>query len=152
MLLVLFAAIDYAIQRWLFIRDNRMTLTEVKREMRENYGDPHVRGERRAERKRIAQSAGLVGPNSANFWIEGPDGAIGIAYKPELSGVPVVAAKATGENARTFLATARENGIAITQAPDVFPILVEKGKVGDAIPRDTFQRIAQLLVRAGFSG
>ncbi|MGP9822696.1 EscU/YscU/HrcU family type III secretion system export apparatus switch protein [Salinarimonas sp. NSM] len=151
-LVILFAAIDYAIQRWLFTRDNRMTLTEVKREMRENYGDPHVRGERNAERKRIAQTAGLTGPNAANLWIAGPDGAIGITYKPERSGVPVVAAKAAGEAARGFLARAREAGIAVTEAPDVFGTLVAQGKVGQAIPRETFQRVAQLLVRAGFSG
>lgn len=151
-LLILFAAVDYAVQRWLFTRDNRMTLTEVKREMKENFGDPHVRGERRAERKRLAQSAGLTGPNAANFWVAGPDGAIGLAYKPEQSGVPVVAAKAAGEAARALLAKAREAGIAVGENPAVFAALAREGRVGEAIPRQTFESVAQMLVRAGFSG
>lgn len=151
-LLVLFAAIDYVIQRWLFTRDNRMTLTEVKREMKENFGDPHVRGERNAERKRIAQSAGLTGPKAANFWVVGPGGAVGITYKPQQSGVPVVAAKAVGETARAFLAQARENAVASAEIPDLYETLAREGRVGQAIPRKTFQRVAQALVRAGFSG
>lgn len=151
-LLVLFAAVDYAVQRWLFTRDNRMTLTELKREMKENFGDPHVRGERRAERKRLSQSAGLTGPNAANFWIVGPDGAIGLTYRPERSGVPIVAAKAAGEAARAFLAKARETGIAVGENPAVFAVLAKEGRVGDAIPRPTFEAVAQMLVRAGFSG
>lgn len=151
-LLVLFAAIDYVVQRWLFTRDNRMTLTEVKREMKESFGDPHVRGERKAERKRLADAAGLTGPNATDLWIAGPDGAVGIAYKPEQSGVPVVAAKALGTAAEAYLEAAREKEKAVTQNPDLYALLAESGRVGQAIPRDTFQRVAQELVRAGFSG
>jgi len=151
-LLIVFAAVDYVIQRGLFTRDNRMTLTEVKREMKENFGDPHVRGERKAERKRLAQSAGLTGPNAANFWVAGPDGAIGLTYRPERSGVPIVAAKAAGDTARALLAKAREAGVAVGENPAVFAALVKDGRVGDAIPRPTFEAVAQMLVRAGFSG
>lgn len=151
-LLIVFAAIDVAIARWMFTRDNRMTLTEVKREMKENFGDPHVRGERQAERKRVAQMAGLVGPNNANLWIVGADGVVGITYKPEESGVPIVAAKAAGDAAARVLAQAREKGVAVAQDEGLFAALREKGKVAQPIPRETYGTIAQALVRAGFSG
>lgn len=153
LLLVVFAAVDVVIARWSFIRDNRMTLTEMKREMKESYGDPHVRGERDAERKRIAQMAGLVGPNAANLWIVGPDGAFGIAYKPEESGVPIVAVKAAGAAVSGALEQARARGVEIMTDEALFAALREgSARVGQPIPRATYGAVAQALVRAGFSG
>jgi type III secretion protein U len=151
-LLIIFAAIDFVITRWLFTRDNKMTLTEMKREMKESFGDPHVLGERYQIRKEMAETAGLVGPNAANLWIAGPDGMIGIAYKPEQSGVPIVAAKGVGENFPIFREKARENGVAIAEEPALFETLLKSAKIGQPIPRETFTEIAQCLVRAGFSG
>jgi type III secretion protein U len=151
-LLIIFAAIDFVITRWLFNRDNKMTLTEMKREMKESFGDPHVRGERDQIRKEMAETAGLVGPNAANLWIAGPDGMIGIAYKPEQSGVPIVAAKGVGDNFPIFRERARENGVVITEEPALFETLIKSAKIGQPIPRETFTEVAQCLVRAGFSG
>lgn len=151
-LLVLFAAIDFVISRALFTRDNKMTLTEMKREMKEAFGDPHVRGQRDQIRKEMAETAGLVGPNAANLWIAGPEGMVGITYKPEQSGVPIFAAKGIGANAGTFRARAMENGVAIAENPTLFEALLRSGRVGQPIPRETFNEVAQALVRAGFSG
>jgi type III secretion protein U len=151
-LIILFAAIDFVVTRWLFKRDNMMTLTEMKREMKESFGDPHVRGERDQIRKEMAETAGLVGPNAANLWIAGPDGMIGIAYKPEESGVPIVAAKGVGENFPLFRERARENGVTIAEDPTLFATLLKSAKIGQPIPRETFTEVAQALVRAGFSG
>lgn len=151
-LLVLFAAVDYLISRALFTRDNKMTLTEMKREMKEAFGDPHVRGQRDQIRKEMSETAGLVGPNAVNLWIAGEDGAVGIAYRPERSGVPVLAAKAIGESAATFRARAMESGVAIAEDPALFAALLNGGRVGQPIPRDTFNDVAHTLVRAGFSG
>lgn len=151
-LLVIFAAIDFVISRALFTRDNKMTLTEMKREMKEAFGDPHVRGQRDQIRKEMAETAGLVGPNAANLWIAGPEGMVGVTYKPEQSGVPIFAAKGLGENAAAFRARALENGVAIAENPSLFEALLRGGRVGQPIPRDTFNDVAQALVRAGFSG
>jgi type III secretion protein U len=151
-LLIIFAAIDFVITRWLFTRDNKMTLTEMKREMKESFGDPHVRGERDQIRKEMAEKAGLVGPNAANLWIAGPDGMIGITYKPEESGVPIVAAKGVGENFPLFRERAMEKGVAIAEDPALFATLIKSAKIGQPIPRESFTDVAQALVRAGFSG
>ncbi|TVR08121.1 MAG: EscU/YscU/HrcU family type III secretion system export apparatus switch protein [Salinarimonadaceae bacterium] len=151
-LLVIFAAFDFVISRALFTRDNKMTLTEMKREMKEAFGDPHVRGQRDQIRKEMAETAGMVGPNAANLWIAGPEGMVGIAYKPEQSGVPIFAAKGLGENAAAMRARAAENGVAIAENPALFDALLREGRVGQPIPRDTFNDVAQALVQAGFSG
>lgn len=151
-LVILFAAIDFIVSRVLFKRDNMMTQTEMKREMKESFGDPHVRGERNRIRKEMSDTAGLVGPKAANLWIAGPNGMIGIAYKPEQSGVPMLAAKALADNETRAREVAHENGIAIENNPELFKILITDGKIGQPIPRESFTEVAQALVRAGFSG
>ena len=151
-LVLLFAVIDFAISRIMFIRDNKMTQTEMKREMKESFGDPHVRGERNRIRKEIADTAGLVGPKAANLWIAGAAGMVGIAYKPDLSGVPMLAAKALGDNEARARGLAQENDVAIDNNPELFKMLITQGKIGQPIPRDSFTEVAQALVRAGFSG
>ncbi|MGY6570984.1 MAG: EscU/YscU/HrcU family type III secretion system export apparatus switch protein [Salinarimonas sp.] len=151
-LIILFAAIDFVVSRVLFLRDNKMTQTERKREMKESFGDPHVRGERKRVQKEMADTAGLVGPRAANLWIAGPGGVMGVAYKPEQSGVPIVAAKGLADNEARMRATAAETGAAIIDDPELFAMLAEKGKIGKPIPRDSFTKAAQALVRAGFSG
>ena len=44
--------LDVLIQRWLFLRDMKMSATELKREFKEQEGDPHVKGAHRRQRHR----------------------------------------------------------------------------------------------------
>jgi type III secretion protein U len=152
LLLLVAAAIDLLISRWLFTRDNKMTLTEMKREQKEDYGSPEVRSARRAERNRMSQGAGLTGLNAANMFVQGRDGIVGIAYKPQLSGVPIVAAKAMRINMDEFINNANERGIRIIQDPALAASLMKTGRVGEPIPRDTFTPVARALIQAGFTG
>ena len=151
-MIIIFAAIDFVVSRILFMRDNMMTQTEMKREMKESFGDPHVRGERKRVQKEMSDTAGLVGPKAANLWVAGPGGVMGVAYKPEQSGVPIVAAKGLADNEARMRETAAETGAAVIDDPELFAMLAENGKIGKPIPRDSFTRAAQVLVRAGFSG
>lgn len=151
-LMLTFAGIDFFLSRWLFTRDNMMSLTEMKKESKEDSGDPHVRSARNRERKKAGESAGLTGTNAMNIVFLGPGIAIGVTYKPERSGVPLVAVKrADKPGAAELLKIARERGVPIVEDADTATKLL-KGLVGDAIPRDTFTPVAQALVRNKVTG
>lgn len=47
LIIIVAAAVDIKISRALFMRDNKMTKTEAKREQKDLYGDPEVRSARR---------------------------------------------------------------------------------------------------------
>lgn len=149
-MMIVFSAIDLLISRWLFKRDNRMSLTELKREQKEDYGDPHIRAARNAERRKAAQGAGLTGMNAMNIVFAGKGTAVGVAYKPQMSGVPIVAVK-RAENGAELLKVARQKGVAIVENADLVAQLL-KGRIGEPIPRETFQSVAQALVGAGITG
>lgn len=149
LLLIVAAAVDVAIQRWLFNRDQKMTLTEVKKEQKDDSGDPHVRAARRRIRNEMAQTAGLVGMNQANLLLVGEGMVVAITYKPDLVGVPIIAAKARGDAAsRDMIARGRERGIAIHGDANLTPKLIGT-PVGDSIPRDLFSTVAQILIKYG---
>ncbi len=56
--LLVFALADMALQRWLFLRDQRMTRSEMKRERKEQEGDPHIRSTRRQLHRGLARGEG----------------------------------------------------------------------------------------------
>jgi type III secretion protein U len=149
MILLVSASLDLLISRWLFKRDNMMTLTEIKREQKEQFGDPHVRSARRADRQRMAQAAPLIGFNKANLIMVGPGGAVAITYKPEILGVPVVSAKTSAEGIGDFRTRAAERGLPVIEDAETTAELLKGGRVGDPIPRSTFTNVARALLRSG---
>jgi type III secretion protein U len=147
-LLLVAAAIDLPVSRWLFRRDQMMTLTEFKKEQKEDNGDPDVNAQRRRLRQEASQSAGLVGINKAAIVVLNNEVLIALTYKPEILGVPIVAAKGTGAMASGLLATARERELPIIEDPELAELL-RAGKLGEPIPRETYGPVARILNSLG---
>jgi flagellar biosynthesis protein FlhB len=90
--------VDYGYQRWQFIRDKRMTKSEVKREYREEEGDPH----QRAARKRMA--SGEDDPREhfpnikrSSLALKDFDGRIVVlVYRPNRAPTPLTLLRAAG--------------------------------------------------------
>ena len=59
LIFIFFAMFDVGIQRWLFLREMRMTQTEMKRERKDMDGDPIIRQELRSQQAEMAQGGGV---------------------------------------------------------------------------------------------
>lgn len=151
-LVIIAGFVDLFVSRWLFKRDNRMSLTEVKKEQKEDNGDPHVMNARREARRQMAEAAPLIGTKMANLYVHGDGVIVGITYRPDLSGVPIIAVKGRDEMISVYLDLAREKGVASQENPDLAKLLSKAGPVGERIPPDSYDMVAQALLRAGFSG
>jgi type III secretion protein U len=147
-LLLVAAAIDIPVSRWLFRRDQMMTLTEFKKEQKEDSGDPDVNAQRRRLRREASESAGLIGIGKAAVVIVSPNFLVALTYKPDILGVPIIAARGTGSLASGLLATARERSLPIIDDTELAAML-ESAKIGDAIPRETYGPVARLLNSLG---
>lgn len=152
LLLLIGAVVDFAIQRMLFIQQHRMTLTEMKQERKEDSGDPHVAAQRRRIRNEMAQTAGLVGINQAAVIFLGKDMLAAVSYKPDLAGVPFVAAKGDGDKARDLLARAKANNTPIINDAMIAETIMKEGRVGDIIPKELFSPVARNLISLGLIG
>ncbi|WIW50387.1 EscU/YscU/HrcU family type III secretion system export apparatus switch protein (plasmid) [Bradyrhizobium sp. 62B] len=140
---------DLLIQRWLFLRDMRMTESEAKRESKEQGGNPQVKGEHRRLRREAAIELPL-GVNQATLILTGPAKLIGLRYVRGQTGVPVLVCRAEGELASQLLDRARALHLTIIPDPVLAGQLIRKGIMGKAVPMDCFEGVAKAVIAAGF--
>jgi len=95
-----FAVVDVLLERASWRRRLRMNFEEIKREHKQNEGDPQLRGRRRqAHRNLVRGSIGSV--KDAAFVIANPAHvAVALAYRPPDVAVPRVLVRALGDGAR----------------------------------------------------
>lgn len=140
--------VDVLIQRWLFLRDMKMSATEMKREFKEQAGDPHVRGAHRRHRQESAQMP-RTGLKRATILIRGRGVAVGLRYVPGEGGVPIIVCRAKGDQADVMIEAATELGI--PRAPDhgLASALAKKVAPGSPLPNRFFDRAARAIHNAG---
>ncbi|WPB57948.1 EscU/YscU/HrcU family type III secretion system export apparatus switch protein [Xylophilus sp. GOD-11R] len=143
-LFIVFGAIDYGIQRAMFIRDHRMSEDEVKRENKEQNGNPEVK----QTRKELAQElllgdAPAAAVKSANMVVANPiHFAVAIHY--QRGGVPQVVAKGRDDVALQIRALAELHHVPVIVNPPLARTLY-KVPLGSGIPRECFQMVGLML-------
>ena len=139
---------DIGLQRWLFMRDQRMGVSERKRERKDMDGDPHVRGERRRIMREALRLAAGLGVRRANIIIYGGGLTVGLRYKIKDMPAPMTVCRGRDERARSILAEAGRLGIAASEDAELAKFLY-KVPLGQIVPSTLFQMIVQALRRAG---
>ena len=135
---------DYAIQRWQFMKGQRMSKDEVKREYKESEGDPMLKSERMRQAREDAQNA-RSGLGHAKAILANPTHyAVAIAYEPGIYDVPVVVARGADLDALEIRKQATLAGIPVFINPPLARALY-KTPLNMPIPREFFGVIAALL-------
>ncbi|MES2906935.1 MAG: EscU/YscU/HrcU family type III secretion system export apparatus switch protein [Pseudomonadota bacterium] len=147
LLLIIVALIDMPLSRILFNRDNKMTLSELKREQKEDSGAPEIRQARRALAQEIAQTAGYTGLSKANIVIAFGDRAVALVFKQNETAAPIIAAR-TFDKASDFIREAAMRKLPIVEEPELLLKLME-GAPGSYIPAPTFNEVARILIQTG---
>ncbi len=140
-----FAAVDVLLERASWRRRLRMNFEEIKREHKQNEGDPQLRGRRRqAHRNLVRGSIGSV--KDAAFVVANPAHvAIALEYRPPDVAVPRVLVRAIGDGARAVKARARALGIPVVENVALARALLASTEVGDPIPHDTYGAVALIV-------
>lgn len=145
-LLTLFAAADYALTRFRYMKKHRMTKEEVKREMKEDEGDPMLRGARKRKHRELVKRNAIAETKKADVLLVNPTHiAIAIRYRKDEGGAPRVLAKGKGVLAEAMRETARGEAIPIVQDIPLARLLYKKVKVGGAVPAETYKAVAAVL-------
>ncbi|SDU97022.1 EscU/YscU/HrcU family type III secretion system export apparatus switch protein [Pseudomonas mucidolens] len=146
---LLVGAADVLMQRWLFGRDMKMTLSEQKRERKDSDGDPMIKQERQRQRREMQALANKLGVNRASLMVGSAGGwVVGIRYVRGETPVPVVVCKAEFEEAAQMLAQASDLGIAHSLDSVLAKEIARRAVPGDPVPDNTFQAVADMLVAA----
>jgi type III secretion protein U len=138
--------IDLRIQRWLFVRDMRMTRSEHKRERKDIEGDPLILGERRRLWQRQSRIPGRLGLSSASIVIVGSDHLAAMRYHRTQAPLPIIVLKARGERVAALRNEAVQRGIPVTQNDALAKVIAEQHAAGDYLRHQHFSEVAEILI------
>ena len=144
--LLVLAVLDYGFQWWKHEQELRMTKQELRDEMKNMDGDPHIRQRRREAHRKLAQSRELQSVKKADVVVTNPTHyAVAIRYDPERMSAPVVVAKGADEMALQIRKIAAEHGVPILQRPELARQLFREVKVGRSIPVDLYEAFVEIM-------
>lgn len=137
---------DFKIQKWLFMRQNRMSKDDIKRERKQQDGDPHIKRERRKRgREMLVKGPDKPAVASANVVVTNPTHyAVAIRYRPGEDALPVVVAKGVDEQAALVRRYASEAGVPIVANPPVARALF-RVEYDAPVPEAMFEVVAAIL-------
>jgi type III secretion protein U len=146
---VFVAVLDIAYQRYSFTKKMMMSIRDIKQEMKDSEGDPYVKGQRKQLQQEWAQRNQTNAARNANVLLVNPTHiAIAIEYDQESCPVPTISAKGEDHVAREMREAAEEAGVPIVRNIPLARDLFARGEVGEVIPSDVFDVIAEVILWA----
>jgi flagellar biosynthetic protein FlhB len=144
--LILLALLDFAFQKWKHEQDLMMTKQEVREEMKQMDGDPHIRQRRREAHRKLAQARELQSVADSDVVITNPtEIAVALKYDPEKTPAPVIVAKGVGPIAARIRQIAAENSVPIIERKPLARALYRDVKVGHMIPVEMYEVFVEIM-------
>jgi flagellar biosynthetic protein FlhB len=143
---LLFAVIDVPLQKFLHASRLKMSLEEVKREHKESEGDPHVKSQRRARQREMAQRKSISAVPRADLVVMNPTHyAVAIRYDDATMNAPRVIAKGADLLAMRIRDVAKANKVPVLQSPMLARALYAHAEIDSEIPAGLYTAVAQVL-------
>lgn len=140
------ALADYIFQRWRHERQLMMSKQEIKDEFKQQEGDPQLKGKIKQKQRQMAMSRMMQSLPKADVVITNPTHfAVAIQYDSKTMSAPVVIAKGQDRIALKIKEVAREHNIVIVENKPLAQSLFHSTEIGDTIPTDLFQAVAEVL-------
>lgn len=144
--MVLVAGLDYAIQRFNWIKRNRMSQQELKDEYRQTEGDPMVKAKLRQIRMERGRQRMMQNVPNATLVITNPTHyAVALRYEPDRDAAPVCLAKGVDRVALKIREVAREADVPVIEDPPLARALFATVDVDETIPAEHYQAVAKLI-------
>jgi flagellar biosynthetic protein FlhB len=140
------AAISYGYEKFKKSREHMMTRDEVKQERKQAEGDMHTKAAMRRLARRLMQKQMLTAVPTADVIVTNPTHyAVALKYERGTDQAPVVLAKGENRFAQRIKALAAEHGVPTVENKPVARALYALGQVGETIPAELFQAVAEIL-------
>jgi flagellar biosynthesis protein FlhB len=142
------ALLDYAFQRWNWMRSLKMTKEEVKEDNKMSEGDPFIRGRIRQQQRKIARMRMMANVKKADVIITNPTHlAIALAYDGQHMKAPHVLAKGADHIAAHIVSLAREHGVPIVQNIPLAHALFKTVALDQEVPPALYVAMAQVMAK-----
>ena len=146
---VLLTLFDLAWQRHSFAKKMRMSIRDVRKEFKDNEGDPLMRSQRKQMHQEWAQEGANAAARTASVVVVNPTHvAVAIRYDAEEEPVPLVTAKGRDEQARAIRTAANEAHVPVLRNELLAHRLLHEVDEGEVIPDGLFDVVAAVIVWA----
>lgn len=143
---VALAAGDFWYQRQSFLKRMRMSLQEIKDELKQNDGDPMLKARIRALRMARAKQRMMAAVPQATVVITNPTHySVALRYEHGVTAAPVVVAKGVDAAAFRIRERASGAGVPIIEAPPLARALYAAVKIDHPIPVEHYTAVAEII-------
>lgn len=144
--LILIAAVDMPFQLWSHNQKLKMTLQEVRDEMKETEGRPEIKSKVRQLQQEMSQRRMMDKVPEADVIITNPTHfAVALKYDPESMDAPLVVAMGQDHMALRIREVAKQHAIEIFEAPPLARALYASCELDQPIPAKLYFAVAQVL-------
>lgn len=143
---IVVAVADYAFQKRSHTKSLMMSKDEVKREYKENEGDPHIKGMRKqlAHELVMSDSGGATRKSSA-LVVNPTHFAVALRFDPETMPLPIVVAKGRELVAHYLRGEAESAGVPVFRNAPLARALYAQAEPGAFVPDELFDAVAEVL-------
>ena len=144
--LIILSLFDYLFQWWQYEKQLRMSKQETKDEYKETEGNPLIKSRIRELQRSMSMRRMMQDVPQADVVITNPTHfAIAIKYDAKESPSPMVIAKGQDYIAQRIKEVAKDSGVEIVENKPLARALYSTVEVGDAIPQEMYQAVAEVL-------
>lgn len=143
---VIITLVDAPYQLYEYTQKLKMTLQEIKDEMKNTEGKPEVKGRIRQLQREIAQRSMMKNVPEADVVITNPTHyAVALKYDRDRGDAPILVAKGADFVALKIREIAKENQVPILTAPALSRALFYSTEIDQEIPVGLYASVAQVL-------
>ncbi len=140
------AGLDYIWQRWTFMQRMRMSRRDVRDEVKQQEGDPHIRARLRQIRLERSRKRMMQNVQKATVVITNPTHySVALRYDPDVDAAPMCMAKGVDDVALRIREKAKEHNIPIIENVPLARALFAVVEVEESIPREHFEAVAKVI-------
>nr|WP_233281240.1 flagellar biosynthesis protein FlhB [Paenibacillus algicola] len=144
--LLVLAVFDYMYQKYDYEKNIRMSKQDIKDEYKKMEGDPLIKGKIRERQRRMALQRMMQEIPKADVIITNPTHfAVALKYDGSSMEAPQVLAKGQDYMALKIKEIAKNHGVMTMENKPLARALFQRTEIGDAIPGDLFQAVAEVL-------
>jgi flagellar biosynthetic protein FlhB len=145
-ILIILAVFDFIYQKYEHEKSLKMSKQDIKDEYKKSEGDPLIKAKIREKQRRMALQRMMQDVPKADVVITNPTHfAVALQYDGKNMEAPKVVAKGTDYIAFKIRDVAKQNGIMIMENKPLARALYAQAEIGDSIPADLFQAVAEVL-------
>ncbi|MGM3184224.1 type III secretion system export apparatus subunit SctU [Dickeya oryzae] len=146
--LLALAILDFGLQKYYFLKQQRMSHEDIRNEFKNSEGDPHMKGHRKSVAQEIlnepASPRAKPSIEDADLLLVNPTHyAVALCYRPGKTPLPRILLKGEDEQAKALIARAQHANVPVIRFIWLARTLYRIPE-GHYIPRHTLQSVAQV--------